>query len=91
MIWKLPDKFRSYGNAKWALENRKNIPRHLVSTGRVGYPPFYPSSLSSGPKLNKSLKGIFKASALWADAFYRLICPSVCVFVRLSVCLSVHF
>ena len=29
---------------------------------------------------------IFKASALWADAFYKLICPSVCVFVRLFVC-----
>ena len=25
---------------------------------------------------------IFKASALWVDAFYKLICPSVC----LSVC-----
>ena len=32
---------------------------------------------------------IFKASALWADAFYKSIGPSVCVFVRLSVCLSV--
>ena len=29
---------------------------------------------------------IFKASALWADAFYKSICPSVGVFVRLSVC-----
>ena len=28
----------------------------------------------------------FKASALWADAFYKSICPSVC----LSVCLSVR-
>ena len=33
----------------------------------------------------------FKASALWADAFYKSKCPSVCVFVRPSVCLSVHF
>ena len=24
---------------------------------------------------------IFKASALWADAFYKSKCPSVCVFV----------
>ena len=32
---------------------------------------------------------LFKASALWADAFYKSICPSVCVFVCLSVCLSV--
>ena len=30
---------------------------------------------------------IFKASALWADAFYKSICPCVCV----SVCPSVHF
>ena len=29
---------------------------------------------------------IFKASALWADAFYKLICSYVCVFVCLSVC-----
>ena len=29
----------------------------------------------------------FKASALWADAFYKLICPYVCV----CVCVSVHF
>ena len=31
--------------------------------------------------------GIFKASALWADAFYKSKCPYVCVFVCLSVCL----
>ena len=30
---------------------------------------------------------IFKASALWADAFYKSKCPSLC----LSVCLFVHF
>ena len=30
---------------------------------------------------------IFKASALWADAFYKSKCPYVC----LSVCVSVHF
>ena len=29
---------------------------------------------------------IFKALALWADAFYKSKCPSVCVFLRLSVC-----
>ena len=29
---------------------------------------------------------IFKASALWADAFYKSKCPSVCVSVCLSVC-----
>ena len=30
---------------------------------------------------------LFKASALWADAFYKSICPSVCPCVCLSVCL----
>ena len=29
---------------------------------------------------------IFKASALWADAFYNSKCPSVCLSVCLSVC-----
>ena len=33
------------------------------------------------------LELIFKASALWADAFYKSKCPSVCVFVCPSVCL----
>ena len=30
---------------------------------------------------------IFKASALWADAFYKSKCPYVCVCVCVSVCL----
>ena len=29
---------------------------------------------------------VFKASALWADAFYKLKCPSVCVCVCPSIC-----
>ena len=29
---------------------------------------------------------VFKASALWADAFYKSKCPYVCLFVCLSVC-----
>ena len=29
---------------------------------------------------------LFNASALWADAFYKLICPYVCLCVCLSVC-----
>ena len=29
---------------------------------------------------------LFKASALWADAFYKLKCPSVCLSVRPCVC-----
>ena len=34
---------------------------------------------------------VFQALALWADAFYKSKCPSVCVSVFLSVCLCVHF
>ena len=34
---------------------------------------------------------IFKALALWADAFYKSKCPSACPSVRLSVCPCVHF
>ena len=34
---------------------------------------------------------IFKALALWADAFYKSKCQSVCLCVRVSVCVSVHF
>ena len=34
---------------------------------------------------------VFKASALWADAFYKSKCPSVCGSVCLCVRLSVHF
>ena len=35
----------------------------------------------------KSKIYLFKASALWADAFYKSICPSVCPSVHVSVCL----
>ena len=34
---------------------------------------------------------IFKASALWADAFYKLRCPSVYPSVCLSVCLLLRY
>ena len=30
---------------------------------------------------------VFRASALWADAFYKSKCPYVCLSVCLSVCL----
>ena len=32
---------------------------------------------------------VFKASALWADAFYKSKCPYICLSVCLFVCLSV--
>ena len=35
---------------------------------------------------NQVMTQLFKASALWADAFYKSICPSVCPSVCVSVC-----
>ena len=32
------------------------------------------------------MEPLFKASALWADVFYKLKCPSACLSVRPSVC-----
>ena len=37
------------------------------------------------------LAWIFKASALWADAFYKSKCPSVCLSVCLSVCSPLRY
>ena len=38
-----------------------------------------------------TLSCLFKALALWADAFYKLKFPSVCLSVRLFVRVCVHF
>ena len=47
--------------------------------------------VGSGSVINEVKRAnIFKASALWADAFYKSICPSVCMSVCLSVCLCVY-
>ena len=43
------------------------------------------------PKYHRATMNIFKALALWADAFYKSKCPYVCLPVCLSVCVSVHF
>ena len=45
---------------------------------------------------NKKAQGlqeelVLKVLALWADAFYKLKCPSACQCVRLSVFLCLHF
>ena len=34
-----------------------------------------------------ALEFFFKASALWADAFYKSKCPYICLCVCVSVCL----
>ena len=44
-------------------------------------------SVAAAIRVAVDISMIFKASALWADAFYKLICPYVCV----SVCLFLHF
>ena len=46
------------------------------------------SSIKGGsPRQSKGLGVLFNASALWADAFYKLKCPYICLFVCLFVCL----
>ena len=35
------------------------------------------------------VKSVFKASALWADAFYNSKCPYICLSFCVDVCLSV--
>ena len=44
---------------------------------------FDPSLMGEGINIQQTLVVIFKASALWADAFYKSKCPSVCMFVCL--------
>ena len=48
----------------------------------------HPGNLSISTKNHRKIKNmyIFKASALWANAFCKLKCPCVCLSVRLSVC-----
>ena len=54
--------------------------------------PFQPCMGKDQVFLKQTNILLFKASALWADAFYKLKCPSVCPSVcLLSVCLCVHF
>ena len=57
------------------------------------------STLSDPPSLrlihifkinNIHIREFFKASALWADAFYKSKCSPVCLSVCLSVCPSVY-
>ena len=56
-----------------------NLPVVILERGR---------GLTRMPGLNLLLgRQIFKASALWADAFYKSKCPYVCLFV----CVCVHF
>ena len=47
---------------------------------------FCPFELHCNGKIYILNSTLFKASALWADAFYKLICPYVCLCVCLSVC-----
>ena len=46
-------------------------------------------NMSPNPTKSSKIYRLFKALALWADAFYKLICPYVCVSVCVSLCVSV--
>ena len=60
-------------------------------TGWFSYKIWAKNSKTPMVNLLKNLRPfqnyIFKASALWANAFYKSKCPSVCVFVCPCVCL----
>ena len=64
-------------NHHWTIKRRKKlcwqVNQALVDHVKVSPKPFI---------LTKTLI-IFKASTLWANAFYELKCPYVCVFVCL--------
>ena len=63
-----------------------------VSRGKVcgcGCLPLEVTHTRWNMKDNLWLFLFFEYSALWAESFYKVICPSVCVCV--SVCVSVHF
>ena len=61
------------------------ISKHKLVNGYVNY---FLGKLNQNQKVKIY---IFKALALWADAFYKSKCPSVCLCVCVSVCPSVHF
>ena len=44
------------------------------------------ATICTPSEIQSDLVNIFKASALWANAFYMSICPQVCVCLCLSVC-----
>ena len=70
-------------------EERK---RTVLASSRKRADILYPLKLKSIVLVFTKLVcviSIFKASALWADAFYMAKCQYVCLFVCLSVCLSV--
>ena len=47
---------------------------------------FVEQPMPRSAKHNVYMSEVFKSLALWADTFYKLICPSVCLCVCVSVC-----
>ena len=66
-----------------SVDNAQTIPIPQGFRNYLEYKLFHITKLQS-----EGYKNIFKASALWADAFHKSKCPSVCLW---SVCTSVHF
>ena len=47
---------------------------------------YEPSGVFSKSHISENMSHVFsKASALWADAFYKSICPSVCLYICVNV------
>ena len=90
----LGDNNISSGEWKWLkLLGNKDVLKNIfvnsihedTVSGHLCFTQAQPKMCHS-PKVDDGVD-IFKASALWADAFYKSKCPYVCV----CVCVSVHF
>ena len=69
------------------LPSPKGKPSEEKNLRTVG---FFSNGLDPPPLVFlERFKELFKASALWADSFYKSKCPSVRLYVCLCVCLCV--
>ena len=50
---------------------------------------FVPLTTFSTQPAKRPVNNIFKASALWADAYYKSTCPYVCLSVCVFVCVFI--
>ena len=85
--WKLPQMGRvhlTYLHDSWSLKNKELSGLDLWSCLTRGLSSHRALKRGGVPNWNQIYIYIFNASALWADAFYKLKCPCVCV------CPSVH-
>ena len=63
-----------------------SVQYQCVEVGRGRGPELLSLRLGRPARQVPRADGIFKASALWANAFYKSKCLYVCLSVRLSVC-----